>query len=87
MSESWKNGIIGTMQQNGCKHTGGNEYETDEVKNMDDNEKKEIVNQILDKIYPKMGIKRCMQINRNNKIKLQKFSKDFKKSFLQKGFL
>ena len=61
-----------------------NEYETEEIKNMDDHEKKEIVNQILDKLYPKMGIKRCMQINRNNKIKLKKFLKNFKKSFLNK---
>ena len=64
-----------------------NEYETEEVKNMNDDEKKEIVNQILDKIYPKIGIKRCMQINRNNKIKLKKFLKDFQKPFLQKRYI
>ena len=34
-----------------------------------------------------MGIKRCMQINRNNKIKLKKFLKDFQKPFLQKRYI
>ena len=52
-----------------------NEYEMDEIKNMDEEEKKEIVDQMLDKIYPKRGINRCMQIKPKNKIHLRNILK------------
>jgi len=57
-----------------------NEYEMDEIKNMDEEEKKEIVDQMLDKIYPKRGINRCMQIKPKNKIHLRNILKGFKQS-------
>ena len=57
-----------------------NDYKIDEIKNMDEEEKKEIVDQMLDQLYPKRGIKRCMQINNKNKIILRNILKDFRES-------
>ena len=61
-----------------------NEYEIEDVKNMNDDERKEIVNQMLDKIYPKRGLKRCLQINNINKIKIRKFLKGLNISLADK---
>lgn len=58
-----------------------NDYDIDDVKNMDEEEKKEIVNQMIDQIHPKYGIKRCMKVNKIKKFALRKYLKDMKKCF------
>ena len=57
-----------------------NDYEMNEIENMDEEEKKEIVDQMLDQMYPNRGIKRCMQIKPKNKIQLRNLLKGFKQS-------
>ena len=61
-----------------------NDYEMNEIENMDEEEKKEIVDQMLDQIYPNRGIKRCMQIKPKNKIQLRNLLKGFKQSLNEK---
>lgn len=61
------------------------EYEKDEIRKMDEEERKEIVNQMLDKMYPKRGLRRCMQVNSDKKIKLRKFFKGLKESLSEKN--
>ena len=59
-----------------------NDYEIDDVKNMDEDEKKEIVNQMIDRINHKNGIKRCMKVNNHaKKFPLKKYLKNLKKCF------
>ena len=58
-----------------------NDYEIDDVKNMDEDEKKEIVNQMIDRIYNRNGIKRCMKIKHVKKFPLKKYLKNLKKCF------
>jgi hypothetical protein len=50
---------------------------------MDEEEKKEIVDQMLDQMYPNRGIKRCMQIKPKNKIQLRNLLKGFKINKIQ----
>ena len=61
-----------------------NDYEMNEIENMDEEEKKEIVDQMLDQMYPNRGIKRCMQIKPKNKIQLRNLLKGFKQSLGEK---
>ena len=61
-----------------------NDYEMNEIENMDEEEKKEIVDQMLDQMYPNRGIKRCMQIKPKNKIQLRNLLKGFKQSLDEK---
>ena len=61
-----------------------NNYEIEDVKNMDEDEKKEIVNQMIDKVNHKSGIKRCMKVNHINKFVLKKYLKNLKKCFSYK---
>ena len=58
-----------------------NDYEIDDVKNMDEDEKKEIVNQMIDRIYNRNGIKRCMKVKHVKKFPLKKYLKNLKKCF------
>ena len=58
-----------------------NDYEIDDVKNMDEDEKKEIVNQMIDRIYNRNGIKRCMKVKQVKKFPLKKYLKNLKKCF------
>jgi hypothetical protein len=57
------------------------DYEIDDVKNMDEDEKKEIVNQMIDRIYNRNGIKRCMKVKHVKKFPLKKYLKNLKKCF------
>ena len=57
-----------------------NEHKIGDIKNMDEEEKKEIVNQMIDEIYPSKGIKRCMKINNLKKFKIKKYLKILKES-------
>lgn len=57
-----------------------NEYQIDDIKNMDEEDKKEIVNQMIDEIYPNKAIKRCMKINNLKKLKIRKYLKRLKES-------
>ena len=58
-----------------------NDYEIDDVKNMDEDEKKEIANQMIDRIYNRNGIKRCMKVKHVKKFPLKKYLKNLKKCF------
>lgn len=58
-----------------------NDYEIDDVKNMDEDEKKEIVNQMIDRIYNRNGIKRCMKVKHVKQFPLKKYLKNLKKCF------
>ena len=58
-----------------------NDYEIDDVKNMNEDEKKEIVNQMIDRIYNRNGIKRCMKVKHVKKFPLKKYLKNLKKCF------
>ena len=62
-----------------------NDYGIDEIKNMDLEEKKELAEQMLDHIYPSRAINRCMKINNKNKIKIKKYLKDLKHSYLERN--
>ena len=75
-----KDNKINNLKTLSKKEIDLNDYKIDEIKNMDEEEKKEIVDQMLDQLYPKRGIKRCMQINNKNKIILRNILKDFRES-------
>ena len=56
-----------------------NDYGIDDVKNMDEDEKKEIVNQMIDQTCHRNGIKRCMKVKTIKKFPLKKYLKNLKK--------
>ena len=57
-----------------------NKYQIDDIKNMDIDEKKEIVSQMIDQIYPNKALKRCMKINSFKKFKIRKYFKGLKET-------